>query len=160
MNLMIKYSSIAWIADEDDWLNAHIKKVKAVEDAKELFNQLENNQKIEERIQKALRNLTVERKRKLLSDQDIKEENNDEIDDVGYINLFPGRCWNQEIILFLNIGLTYRQFCKTLRGELSICTVWITQIWLIGLCQFIDKTVMPFLLEMEYTEWWRSLVTQ
>lgn len=73
-------------------MNAHIKKVKAVEDAKELFNQLENNQKIEERIQKALRNLTVERKRKLLSDQDIKEENNDEIDDVGYINLFPGRC--------------------------------------------------------------------
>lgn len=73
-------------------MNAHIKKVKAVEDAKELFNQLENNQKIDERIQKALRNLTVERKRKLLSDQDIKEENNDEIDDVGYINLFPGRC--------------------------------------------------------------------
>ncbi|EJW70773.1 hypothetical protein WUBG_18319, partial [Wuchereria bancrofti] len=65
----------------DDWLNAHIKKVKAVEDAKELYSELENDQKIEERIQKALKNLTVERKRKLLNDEDIEGKDDDETDD-------------------------------------------------------------------------------
>ncbi|EFO14058.2 hypothetical protein LOAG_14466 [Loa loa] len=68
--------------DEDDWLNAHITKVKAVEDAKELFNELENDKKINERIQKALGNLKVERKRKLLGDKDVEGKNDDETDDI------------------------------------------------------------------------------
>uniref|UniRef100_A0A915PGH1 Helicase ATP-binding domain-containing protein n=1 Tax=Setaria digitata TaxID=48799 RepID=A0A915PGH1_9BILA len=68
--------------DEDDWLKAHVKKFKAVDNAKELFTQLENNQKIDERIEKALKNVTVERKRRLLSKEDIIEEKDEEIDDM------------------------------------------------------------------------------
>lgn len=65
-------------------MNAHIKKVKAAEDAKELFSELENDQKIDERIQKALKGLMIERKRKLSDYKDIMEENNDETDDVSH----------------------------------------------------------------------------
>uniref|UniRef100_A0A0R3RRC4 Helicase ATP-binding domain-containing protein n=1 Tax=Elaeophora elaphi TaxID=1147741 RepID=A0A0R3RRC4_9BILA len=68
--------------DENDWVNAHIKKVKAIEDAKVLFTQLENDKKIDERIQKALGTLTVEWKRKLQDDQTIEEGNDDETDDI------------------------------------------------------------------------------
>ncbi|VDO75820.1 unnamed protein product [Onchocerca flexuosa] len=77
--------------DEDDWVKAHIKKFNAVDDAKELFSQLENNQKIDERIQKALKNLTVERKRRLPDNQIIEEKNDDETDDVSHIKLFLER---------------------------------------------------------------------
>ncbi|KAM3724220.1 ATP-dependent DNA helicase [Dirofilaria immitis] len=68
--------------DEDDWLKAHIIKSKAIDNAKELFNQLENNQKIDERIQKALKNMTIERKRKLPDNQNVEEEIDNEIDDI------------------------------------------------------------------------------
>ncbi|CAG9532995.1 unnamed protein product [Cercopithifilaria johnstoni] len=68
--------------DENDWLNAHIKKVKAIEDAKGLFSQLENDQKIDERIKKALGNLVVQQKRRLRDDQDNEEKNDDETDEI------------------------------------------------------------------------------
>ncbi|VDK83061.1 unnamed protein product [Onchocerca ochengi] len=70
------------MVDEDDWLKAHIKKFNAVDDAKELFTQVENNQKIDERIQKALKNLTVERKRRLPDNENIEEKSDDETDDI------------------------------------------------------------------------------
>lgn len=69
-------------------MNAHIKKVKAVEDAKELFSQLDNDQKINERIKKAVENFVIQQKRKLQNNQDNEEKNDDETDEVSYINLF------------------------------------------------------------------------
>uniref|UniRef100_A0AAF5RUZ1 Helicase ATP-binding domain-containing protein n=1 Tax=Wuchereria bancrofti TaxID=6293 RepID=A0AAF5RUZ1_WUCBA len=82
VNLEKQLKAVEEVGKDDDWLNAHIKKVKAVEDAKELYSELENDQKIEERIQKALKNLTVERKRKLLNDEDIEGKDDDETDDI------------------------------------------------------------------------------
>ncbi|VDK79625.1 unnamed protein product [Litomosoides sigmodontis] len=68
--------------DENDWLNAHIKKVKAVEDAKELFSQVDNDRKIDERIKKALENFMIEQKRKLQNTQHSEEKNDDEADEI------------------------------------------------------------------------------
>ncbi|VDN90419.1 unnamed protein product [Brugia pahangi] len=81
VNLEKQLKAVEEVGKDDDWLNAHIKKVKAVEDAKEFYSELENDQKIEERIQKALKNLTVERKRKLLNDEDIEGKDDDDDDD-------------------------------------------------------------------------------
>ncbi|KAL4001673.1 DNA repair helicase (rad3) family protein [Acanthocheilonema viteae] len=68
--------------DENDWLHAHIKKVKAIEDAKGLFSQLENDQKIDERIKKALGNVVIHPKRKLQDNEDNEEENDNETDEI------------------------------------------------------------------------------
>lgn len=84
-------------------MKAHIKKFNAVDDAKELFTQVENNQKIDERIQKALKNLTVERKRRLPDNENIEEKSDGETDDVSHISLFLERFLNQEILLFRNV---------------------------------------------------------
>lgn len=78
------------IVDENDWVNAHIKKVKAIEDAKGLFNQLENDQKVDERIKKALGNLAIQQKRKLWDDQNDEEKDEGETDEVSHVNSLSG----------------------------------------------------------------------
>ncbi|VDN04442.1 unnamed protein product [Thelazia callipaeda] len=67
--------------DEEDWLKAHIKKFNAIDSANDLFAQAENDKKIDERIQKALKNIVTERKRRSFHAVDVEEQQNNE-DDV------------------------------------------------------------------------------